>query len=222
MYNLGDLPYVPEGLNFGLMVHDVGGSQVRHETGFKETILRENIRWGFSYRPFSEWPWGKIPINDPLIALDFDNRWHLGLEFWLSRALAVRGGLQKDFHTKERAILSFGMGLHIDTRDFSKLSTQNQSELLIDFPLSDNNPTGSIKDFSGSIIRKNDPRLITIESVFINELFASLYPAYARDKRIGIARIKNNSGDSISVAVNYVGGRLFNELQEEQLLIAPI
>src|SRR5574341_922912 len=99
LYNLSALPYVPKGLQVGLMAYDVGGTRVKKAT---IPLQRQNIRWGLSYRPFEDWPWGKVPISDPVLALDFDDRGDVGVAFWLARTLALRAGLQKDLHTDEQ------------------------------------------------------------------------------------------------------------------------
>jgi hypothetical protein len=93
LYNLGALSIIPQGLNLGLMIHDIRGTQVTHDTGVKEKILPQNIRWGLSYRPFEDWPGGKIPISDPVLAIDLDDRVHLLI--WLARVLRCEPGFKR-------------------------------------------------------------------------------------------------------------------------------
>ncbi len=209
LYNLSALPHVPEGFDFGLMVHDGNGTRVKHHTGVIETVQFENIRWGLSYRPFEDWPWqSKVPLSNPVLALDFDDRVHLGLEFWLARVLALRAGWQKDRHTDEKAILSFGLGLQLDPKDWAD-ANQNEAwaRLLIDVPLTDSREMTNSKQFGFSLITKEDPRLIRLEGANGNEVFASLYPFYKkRGSNLGVIKLKNVYDESLKVSISFLVG----------------
>lgn len=197
LYNLGELPYGLNRLNFGLMVHDGGGTRVQHETGVKETIQRQNIRWGLSYRPFEDWRGGKIPISDPVIALDFDDRIHFGLEFWLARALALRAGIQKDFHTDEKVTFAFGLGFKANLKDWPEVS--------VDYALTDSPVLPNTnRQFGGSLIIKDNPRAIRIAGAQIDNVFASLYQHYGLpDAGIGKIKLKNVTDDTLVAWITF-------------------
>jgi len=215
LYHLSALPYMPKGLNFGLMVHDVGGTKVRHETNRRETIHRQNVRWGLSYRPFEAWPGGKIPVSHPLIALDFDDRVHIGLEFWLANTLALRAGLQKDFNGDEGASLSFGVGFKANVKGWPEA---NVDYALTDSPVLPN--TG--KQFGGSLIIKENPRLVRIEGAHVNEVFASRYSSYGkRGSKFGVIKLKNVHDKPIEAAISFLAGDYAHEHTPDTLIIKP-
>jgi tetratricopeptide (TPR) repeat protein len=200
LYDFGALPRVPNGLQFGLMVHNGGDGLWAKNTATENSskILHENLRWGLSYRPFREWPGGKVPISDPVLALDFDDRVHLGLEFWLARTLALRAGWQKDWRTNESSTFAFGLGLKKVLKDLPEV---NVDYALTDSPVLPN----TNKQFGGSLIVKNDPRLIRIEEAYINDVFASLYQHYGGPVGdLGRAKIRNIHGDTLIAEVTFV------------------
>jgi hypothetical protein len=215
LYHVDKLPYLPGRLNLGLMVHDGGGTQVKHATDISETIQHQNIRWGLSYRPFETWPGGKIPLSDPVIALDIDERLHFGLEFWLARALALRAGLQKDFHTDEKATLSFGLGLKMNLKDWPEA---NIDYALTDTPVLPN----TTRQFGGSLILKENPRLVRIGEAHIDNVFAALYRSYGLPgAAVGTIKIKNVSGDTLKVWVAFQASRYMEPQQADTVIIAP-
>ncbi|MCI0692638.1 hypothetical protein L0337_11625 [candidate division KSB1 bacterium] len=215
LYHVDELPYVPGRFNLGLMVHDGGGTQVKHNTDISETIQHQNIRWGMSYRPFDEWPGGKIPISDPVLALDFDERAHVGLEFWLAHTLALRAGWQKDFHTDEKPTLSFGLGIKTNLKDWP--------EARVDYALTDSPVLpNTTKQFGGSLILKENPRLIRIGEAHIGNVFAALYRSYGlAGASVGTIKIKNVSNDTLKVWVSFQASRYMEPQQADTVIIAP-
>lgn len=212
LYNLSALPYVPKGLQVGLMAHDVGGTRVKKAT---IPLQRQNIRWGLSYRPFEDWPGGKIPISDPVLALDFDDRVHVGLEFWLARALALRAGIQKDLHTDEKVTLSFGLGFKRNLRDWPEV---NVDYALTDSPVLPN----TNKHFGGSLIIRDDPRLIRIEGAQINNVFSSLYLHYGqRGAGVGSIKLKNVSDDTLIAGITFQASRYMQPQAADTVIIPP-
>ncbi|MBD3290109.1 PorV/PorQ family protein [candidate division KSB1 bacterium] len=92
----------------GVVVHDVNDTRLNYKNGVRETAFPMNIRYGCCYQFNDFWL-----FHNPLIALDFDDRIHLGAEIWLKNALALRGGIQKDQfeHGENESIFSFGVGV---------------------------------------------------------------------------------------------------------------
>ncbi len=215
LYNLGALPIIPQGLNLGLMIHDIRGTQVTHDTGVKEKILPQSIRCGLSYRPFEDWPGGKIPISDPVFAIDLDDRVHFGLEFWLVRALALRAGIQKDLHTDEKVTLSFGLGFKTSLKDWPEV---NVDYALTDSPVLPN----TNKNFGGSLIIRDDPRLIRIEGAQINNVFASLYRHYGQPgASIGSIKLKNVSDDTLIARIAFQASRYMRPQPADTVVVPP-
>jgi tetratricopeptide (TPR) repeat protein len=215
LYNLGVLPVLPNGLNFGLMIHDFTGTSIKHKTDVEEEIHRQNIRWGFSYRPFETWPGAKLPISEPLFALDFDDRVHFGLEFWIERILALRMGIQKDLHTNERATLSFGLGLRWKSKTFP--------EVQVDYALT-NSPVlpNTNKQFGGALILRDNPRLIRIQEAHIEDVFVSLFHHYGLpSESVGYVKLKNVSNDTLIARVSFLANRYMKPQAPDTMLIEP-
>jgi tetratricopeptide (TPR) repeat protein len=195
LYDLGALPHVPHGINLGLMIHNVGDKL--QKTATSKPILLENIRWGLSYRPFSDWPGGKIPISDPVLALDFDDRVHVGLEFWLARTLALRAGWQKDWRTNEKAAFSFGVGFKQAIKDYP--------EVRVDYALTDTPVLPNTnKQFGGSLLLRDNPRAIRIAGAQIENVFASLYRHYEQPgSGLGSIKLKNVTEEPLTAWVTF-------------------
>ncbi len=215
LYHFEKLPVIPGKINFGLMVHDATGTEAIHDTGVKETILPQNIRWGISYRPFENFSSKKIPMSDPIFACDFDDRIHFGLEFWLWKTLALRAGIQKDLHTDKKISLSFGLGFKANLKDLPQTN--------IDYALTDS-PTlpNTNKQFGGSFIIKENPRLIRIEGAHIQNVFASLYLHYGKPgASIGYVKLKNVSDDTLKTWISLKGARFMESPQPDTVMIVP-
>ncbi|MGH7600832.1 MAG: hypothetical protein ACREOI_31125, partial [bacterium] len=215
LYNIGALSDKVNGLQFGLVVQDGGGTEVKHARGEKEPVQSQNIRWGFSYRPFADWPGGKFPLSDPVLALDFDDRIHFGWEFWLARTLAIRAGVQKDFHTGENPTFSFGLGFK---KTLKELPAVNVDYALTDAPILPNTNA----QFGGSLILKANPRKIRIVRAQINNVFASLYRNYAQTGAdFGSIKLENVSDDTLVAAITFRTNRYMRPQSANTVMIPP-
>jgi len=199
LYNIGALPYVTNGLQVGFMIHNLGdGLWIQNKlTESSSKVLHENFRWGLSYRPFDDWPGGKIPLSDPIIALDFDDRLHVGLEIWLAKTLALRAGWQKDWHTDEKAAYSFGVGFKRAVKDYP--------EVRVDYALTDTPVLPNTnKQFGGSLLIRDNPRAIRIAGAQIEDVFPSLYLHYGLPgSGIGSIKLKNVTDQPLSAGVKF-------------------
>jgi hypothetical protein len=117
-FDLGGLYSVPvkkgiiDHVNLGLMAHDVGGTSITYsDTKNSEKVLPQNIRFGFAIYPKDELSLKLLTLSDALLAFDFDDRFHFGTEAWLFENLALRTGIQKDFHTDEAPTYSIGASI---------------------------------------------------------------------------------------------------------------
>lgn len=100
--DIGFLLNYSEKLKFGLVAYDFFGTRIKYKDGSSEKYRKRNIRVGASYRP----------LTDLLLAMDIDDRFHLGSEYLFLNRFAVRGGIQKDIQTSDDFIYSFGLGLN--------------------------------------------------------------------------------------------------------------
>lgn len=215
LYNVGALPHVLNGLHVGFVIHDLEGTEIRHDSGTGEKILPQKLRWGLSYRPVVEWK-GPITISDPVVAIDVDDRVHVGLEFWLSRMLAIRAGFQKDRHTDEGPTLSFGLGFKAQLRTAPGL---NADYSFTDSPSLPNTPA----QFGGTLIFKNNPRLIRIEEAHIEDVFASLYLHYGEHgAKVGTVKLKNYSEhEALQARVTFTASQYMLPQQPDTVVIEP-
>ena len=161
-YDLGILVAPWRGLSLGLMAHDISNTRMRYENGVSRTIYFRNIRCGAAY---------KFPdisfIKRPLLAIDFDDRLHLGAEFWLQNMLGLRAGMQQDLydHGEKEITLSFGAGIRYKYFQF-------------DYALTNSPMLENTHRFSLSLSFALPPSPVTIKSVKIPDIYASLYMYY--------------------------------------------
>lgn len=217
IYHLQNLPKVPGSFNFGVIIHDGGDTEVEHNnTGLRETIQSQNVRWGLSYRPFGAWPGGNFPLSHPVLAFDLDERIHAGLEVWLLHSLALRMGWQKDRHTNESAALSFGLGF--------KTNLKNWPEAKVDYGLSDHPVLPNTnRQFGAALVFRDNPRLVRIEEAHINDVFASLYRAYADpEARLGVIKLRNAHDDTLRAEITLAAQRYFEKQQPQTIVLTPV
>jgi len=216
LYHFDNLKFFPGLLNMGFMIHDIGGTRIKHlNTDKQEKILDQNIRCGLSYRPFEEFPVGKISISDPVFAIDIDDRFHFGIEFWVGHTFAFRAGIQKDLHTNEKMTFSLGLGIKTNLKDLPGL---NVDYALTDSPMLPN----TNKQFGGSLVIRDNPRLIRIEGVTCNNIFASLYPHYGLPgSSIGTIQLVNVHEEDLKVFISFEEDKFIASQQADTLTLEP-
>lgn len=187
LYNFDKLSNKLGEFKLGFMLHDIAGTDVRHDNGVPETIHHQHLRGGLCYHPPEKWYRDKIPISNPLFALDIDDRIHCGFECWLLDRIALRAGIQKDLYTNEAITLSFGLGLKLEPK------SRGLSKLFVDYALTNPPVLPPTKEQGGlSLILYDNPRLIRIEESHIDDLFASLFLRYGLpSNEIGKVKLRN-------------------------------
>jgi hypothetical protein len=211
-----------DGVALGLMIHNLGDTWVKHATGTHEKVHRQRLRMGMSYRPFESLPGRKWGLSDPVLALDFDDRVHVGAEVWLNygnAGLAIRGGLQKDLHSEEKGLtISAGLGLQL------RASTSTFSGGHVDYAFVDNpGLLTTSENFNIALVFKNNPRLIRIEGAHIEDVFASLYPHYAKTgERAGSVKLRNiSSQDTLKAWVAFEKNHYLQAQEADTVKVAP-
>jgi tetratricopeptide (TPR) repeat protein len=97
--DVGLLLSLTKDLNIGLCGYDIGGQWVKYAEGTTRKLTPQTFRIGLAYR-----------LKDRvLLAMDFDDRLHLGGEWWINRWFGVRGGAQRDIWVKKPET-SFSLG----------------------------------------------------------------------------------------------------------------
>ena len=171
-------------LNLGLVVYDITNTTLK---GISSPVYRQNIRVGAAYKLF----------DNLLIATDIDDRFHLGSEWWLfNKLLALRGGLQQDFHTDEPITFSCGVGMDIPLWG---------QRIRFDYAFTNASTLPNTHRTSLSFLIDLFPRLVKIKNVNIEPVYASLYK-YHSQHPIGKVDIeyegKKDLDCTVSVTVN--------------------
>ena len=183
-YDWGVLYWPLQRLKIGLAIHDFTNTRLE---GIKQPIYKRNLRVGAAYELF----------DNLLLAVDFDDRFHLGSEWRpFNKLLALRGGLQKDFYTNEQLTLSLGFGVDIPIWG---------QRVRFDYAFTDTPTLLNTNRSSLSILIDLFPRLVKVKKVEIKPVYASLYKYYDKNP-IGEVDIeyrgKKDLDCTISVAVN--------------------
>jgi len=185
-FDLGAFYYLPisktgllRQINFGAAAYDVGGTNVKFDGAEEsEEILSQNIRFGFTLIPKEELSLKWFSLKNALLAFDFDDRFHMGTEFWLIDQLGLRAGFQKDFHTDESPTYSFGGSFKVP-----KLPVQMDYAYMIPPTLS------ATHLFSFSLASAPSP--VKIMDINVDALYSSFYKTYANTP-VGHVKVRND------------------------------
>ena len=185
-------------LKLGLVFQDVTNTKLH---GIEKPIYHRNLRIGAAYELF----------DNLLIAMDLDDRFHLGCE-WLpfNKFLALRGGLQQDFYTNEPLTLSFGFGLDIPIWG---------QRIRFDYAFTDTPTLLNTQRSSLSILIDLFPRLVKIKKVKIKPVYASLYKYYEANP-IGQVDIEYNGKKDLDCTIHVDVNKYGNEYVKNIVLPA--
>lgn len=157
------------GLSFGIMAQDLNNTKITYDNDVSEAILRRNIHYGFCYR-----------INrlyffeQPLLAMDWDDRIHIGTEFWLPEIMnfrfGFRAGVQKDLYKygDPESGVSFGASINYQIQD--------QYFLNFDYAFTDHPALMNTSRLSLGFSFSLPTCPVKIDTVHFEDLYASLYP----------------------------------------------
>jgi hypothetical protein len=178
-------------LRAGLMLHNATNTWIRFDTGTQEKILPRNLRFGCAYKPFDTISWKWLALHDPIIALDIDDRIHVGSEVWFLKdklPFALRGGVQKDLYTDEALTWSAGFSIQ---KDFFR----------IDYALTMPPILPATHRFSIALIYNFNPHLVEVTKAQVENVFSSLIRYYNKPKNyIGKVWLRNKHDEPIENA----------------------
>ncbi|MFH1008125.1 MAG: tetratricopeptide repeat protein [Candidatus Latescibacterota bacterium] len=166
------------GLRFGVNVCDVMGTSVQHDSEVSEEVSPRRVVSGVAFEPLERW----------LVAVDVDDRVHLGSEYWIGDNLALRGGFERAWKGGSSWISSVGGSLRYR---FAQLDYAYQTHPF----LSDTH------QFSMSLLYH--PAFVTIKDAVLRErpLFRSLY-RYYEDRMLVDVVFRNSAHEELPVTVS--------------------
>lgn len=196
--DLGAIVAPTEALRLGVFGQDVFDTRLHYDGGGSDVVAyRRTLRLGGSYA------WRQVAT----VALDLDDRWHLGLEVVPLPQLALRAGGQDDLHGDDGATWSYGAGLkagalHVDYayEQHPMLRGSHHVGLSVNFNL--------------------NPARIRIERVEAHDVYASLYRSYV-DQPIGTAQIRNLEDKPIETQVSVFVPGLMDVPARQSVILRP-
>ncbi|MBL7046207.1 MAG: tetratricopeptide repeat protein [Candidatus Marinimicrobia bacterium] len=183
----------------GIAVYDLTGTSVTYNNSMREEVLGQRFKGGVAW----------LPMEGVILAIDVDDRWHFGAEYWILNALGIRMGVQQDRKIIDKAssplIPSFGISFR-------------HKAVRIDYGFEVNPllfPTHRI-----SLSFQFRPALVSIKSAAIQHapLFRSLHHYY-EDQEFAQVTLKNSAEKDLPVKVSLFVPTMMETPHEEQIVL---
>jgi tetratricopeptide (TPR) repeat protein len=196
--DLGLLATPADGVRVGLAAQDVFDTEITYsDGGGSSKVLPRNVRVGASYSPR---PWVTV-------ALDVDDRYHLGSEFWLLDRIALRGGIEKDRDGSEDACYGFGAGFKVGVFRFDYAFVHHPS-------------LGGTSHLGLSMAFNFNPSKIRIEKVAARDLYMSLHKSYAKDA-FGSVVLRNLDEKPVTARLDVFIPEVMDAPSGQEILLRP-
>jgi len=189
-------------LRFAFTVQDIGGSSIKYDNDRSEEIYKQKWRVGTAFSP----------MEGLLLALDVDDRYHIGAEYWPISMVAVRGGFQNDIKSvggfSKSPIISVGSSIKYKFLQF-------------DYAFEHDPDLPATHRFSVSFFF--NPALVSIKDANIvhKPVFRSLYRNYENDRFAQVV-LKNSSDNDLPVQVSIDIPTLTKTPHVENILLEPL
>ncbi len=199
--DLGLLAPLPYGIRLGLVVQDLGGTDLQYDGGVSEEVYQPYYRLGLAYKP----------IEGLTVGADLDDAFHLGGEYWLRGLLALRAGIATDLDTPESfgdaTTTTFGLGVKYR---FAQ----------IDYAY-ERHPVLAPTHYTSLSLAYN-PRVVTIKDATIrpNPIFRSLYRHYQETDFFDVV-ISNSATEAIRASVSLFLPKVMSVPHQETVLLPP-
>ncbi len=184
------------GLRLGLVGQDVFDTKIEYEQGSSEAYPR-NARFAAAYSFGSR----------GIVAVDIDDRYHLGGEMRFFDMVALRAGIEKDREGSGNPQYSFGGGVEYGVFRFDYA--------YVDHPVLD-----ATHHVGVSLAFHFNPARVRIEKVEPRELYASLYKSYV-DRPVGSVMIRNLEEEPITAKVSTFIPGLMDGQSEQEVILRP-
>jgi tetratricopeptide (TPR) repeat protein len=198
------------GLDLGLLYHpfgslrlsavaqDVFDTKITYSSGDGTVVaFPRTTKLGAAYSP----------IANATVAVDVDDRLHVGAEYRPIEPIALRAGVVNDPSGTDGSIPSFGVGL--------KWSVFRFDYALVDHPV-----LGTTSHFGLSLGFNFNPSQIRIEKVEARDIYSSLYKTYA-SQPFGSVRIRDLEDSPITARVRIFMPELMKEPSEQDVVLRP-
>jgi transglutaminase-like putative cysteine protease/tetratricopeptide (TPR) repeat protein len=184
-------------LRVGLVGQDLTGTDLRTSDGQSSEAYPRNWRLASAYT------WRKYGT----VALDVDDRWHLGVEATPHPLVALRAGVEQDRNGDESATWSMGLGFKVGMLRLDW--ARNMPPIL---PATDY--------FGLSLAFNFNPAQLRIEKVQPQEVYTSLYKAYAREG-FGSVQVRNLQDRPLTARVGVFIPELMSAPSEQDVTVRP-
>lgn len=195
--DVGFLALPLQRLRVGFVAQDLLGTRLKYSNGTSTVVYPRNLRAAASY----------ALLGGSTVALDVDDRIHLGGEAWLRDVMALRAGLEKDLHDDEPLTWSTGAGFKVGV-------------FHVDYAYQQHPVLGGTSHFGLSMAFNFNPSQIRIEKVETRDLYLSLYKSYARES-FGAVRVRNLQDRPLTARVSVMVPGLMELPSEQELLLRP-
>jgi cytochrome c-type biogenesis protein CcmH/NrfG len=180
-----------------LVAQDLFDTRIRDAEGGAGVVYPRNLRAGASYSL----------ERLGTLALDLDDRWHLGVEAYPHELVALRGGVQDDTRGDEPPSWSYGLGLKAG---LFRLDWARQ-----------HHPTLEATDHFGLGMAFNfNPAQIRIEKVEARDLYTSQIKRYAREP-FGAVQVRNLLDTPLQAQVSVFVPNLMEAPSVQPVLLRP-
>ena len=197
-FDVGLLWQAQPGVRLGLMAQDIGDAEIEYENGVSRTVYPMNLRLGTAYRVSREL----------LLSGTLDQAVHLGGEYRLHPAFALRGGLQRDMGDAAGLGLTFGAGARYKF-------TQ------VDYAYADSPGLGGTHRFSLSIAFNLSASVIKIHDPELSPVFPALQNRYSHDP-VGTVKLTNTSREPVSASVSlFIPEAMASATEVSDVILAP-
>jgi len=185
-------------LRLAALAQDAFDTRLHYGDGGESSVaFPRTWRVGAAFTPR---PWGTL-------AVDGDDRLHVGAELRPVDMVALRAGYQSDLGGPEETTWSFGAGVRWSIFRF-------------DYAYEEHPVLGGTSHFGLSLGFNFNPSQIRIEKVEAGDLYSSLYRSYAREP-FGTVRVKNLEDSPVTAQLHVFVPDLMQEASEQEVVLRP-
>src|SRR5437867_3424180 len=188
-------PY--KGVRLGLVGQDLFNTRIKYDAGGTVVAFPRNVRAAASYA------YRRLGT----VALDVDDRYHLGVEATPIEGVALRAGIEDDRKGPEPPTLTFGAGFKV-------------SVFRVDYAYVQPPTLAATTHIALSMGFNFNPSQVRIEKVDANELYSSLYKSYST-RAIGTAQLHNLQDTPVTARMSVLIPEIMDAATERVVILRP-